>query len=116
MERTPLQRSTTTAQLRLLEKKRAELETPRPVGVGPDDGLANDLAGIRFVLRAALLAGGLTEAEREKMERSEREARDLLRRTVAGTGGAGGGGLDRDRAGARSAARLAGSGCHGSSR
>lgn len=76
---TPLQRGTITAQLRLLEEKRAELETPRPAGVGPDDGLANDLAGIRFVLRAALLAGGLDEAEREKLERREREARKLLR-------------------------------------
>jgi hypothetical protein len=65
-------------QFRLLEVKRAEVEDPRRRGGGPDDALANDLAGIRFVLRAALLAGGLTEAEREELERSEREARELL--------------------------------------
>ena len=48
-------------QLRLLKVKRAEVETPRPAGAGPEDGLANDLAGIRFVLRAALLSQGLTD-------------------------------------------------------
>ena len=78
-------------QLRLLQARKAEVEDLRRRGGGPDDGLANDLAGIRFVLRAALLAGGLTGAWREKVERSEREARDLFRRTVAGTGGAGDG-------------------------
>ena len=77
-------------QLRLLEAKRAEVEAP--AGAGPDDGLANDLAGIRFVLRAALLSQGLTDVGREELERPEHEARQLLRRAVAGTGEAGGGG------------------------
>ena len=66
-------------QLRLLQAKRAEVEDLRRRGGGPDDVLANDLAGIRFVLRAALLARGLTEAEREELERREREAEGLLR-------------------------------------
>ena len=70
-------------QLRLLEEKRAEVEALRQRGGGPDDALAKDLAGVRFVLRAALLADGLTEAKREELERSERVARELLRRTVA---------------------------------
>lgn len=78
-------------QLRLLEEKRGEIQAMHRRGAGPDDALANDLAGTRFVLRAALLAGGLTEAKREEPERSEHEARKLLRRVVTGTGGAGGG-------------------------
>ena len=84
-------------QLLLLEPKRAEVKALRLRGVGPDDGLANDLAGIGFVLRAALLTDGLTEAEREELERREREAWDLLRRVVAGTEGAGSGGAPRLR-------------------
>ena len=69
-------------QLRLLEARRVEVEALRPAGAEPDDGLANDLAGVRFVLLAALLAGGLTVAKREELERSEREARELLGRVV----------------------------------
>ena len=84
MERTPPQRSTIAAQLRLLEEKNAEVGTPRPVGARPNDALANDLAGIWLVLIAALLAGGLTEVRREKLERSECEARELFRRAAIG--------------------------------
>ena len=67
-------------QLELLEARRAGVEALRHFGAEPDDGLANDLAGVLLVLRAALLAGGLTSAERREMERSERAARELLRR------------------------------------
>ena len=66
------------AQLRLLEEKGAEVEALRRRGGGPDDVLADAPAGIGFVLRTALLAGGLTEAEREELERREREAKALL--------------------------------------
>ena len=82
MDRTPLQRRMIADQLRLLEARRVEVEALRPAGAEPDDGLANDLAGVRFVLLAALLAGGLTVAKREELERSEREARELLGRVV----------------------------------
>ena len=72
-------RGSLAGQLRLLEAKRAEVEALRRRGRRPDDGLANDLAGVLFVLRAALLADGLSTAERHGLKRREREARELLR-------------------------------------
>ena len=71
-------------QIRLLEAKRAEVEgLRRRRGKECDDELANDFAGIRFVLRAALLTSRLTVAERNGLERREREARELLREDTA---------------------------------
>ena len=65
-------------QLRLLEAKGGEVEGLRERGGRADEALANDLAGIRLVVSAALLAGGLGEVEREELGRREREARELF--------------------------------------
>ena len=81
-----------TGQLRLLEVKRGEVRTLRERGGSSSyvEALANDLVGIRLVLSAALLAGGIGEAERGELERCEREALELLRETwVLGSAGRG---------------------------
>ena len=63
----------------MLEAKRAEVGALRRRGGGLDDALANDLAGIRFVLRAAILSSEwLGVDHRNELERCEREARELL--------------------------------------
>lgn len=62
-------------QLRLLEVKRAEGQGLRRLGGEPNDDFADDLAGIRSVLRAALLFNGrLIGTERDESEQCEREA------------------------------------------
>ena len=65
-------------QLQLLAAKRGEVEVLRKREGRADEDLADDLAGIRLVLSAALLSQGLDEAERGELERREREARGLL--------------------------------------
>lgn len=73
-------RRTLAEQPELLEAKRAEVKALRQRGGGPDDSLTNDLAGVRSVLRAALLLGeALADVEQEKLENPEREALELLR-------------------------------------
>lgn len=72
-------------QLRLLGARREEVRTLRERGEGGSyrgEALANDLVGIRLVLSAALLFQGLAEAEREGLERLEREAREMLREAM----------------------------------
>ena len=73
-------------QLRLLDDKREEIRTLRERGGGRSpsriEALANDLVGIRLVLSAELLAGGLDEAERDGLQRREREARKLLQQVM----------------------------------
>lgn len=72
-------------QLRLLRTKGEEVRTLCGRGGGGSsrgEALANDLVGIRLVLNAALLTGGLGESEREELQRREREARELLREAV----------------------------------
>lgn len=68
-------------QLRLLEVKSEEVRNTRERSESAScvEAIANDLAGIRFVLTAALLAGDVGETEREDLERREREARESLR-------------------------------------
>ena len=67
-------------QIELIETRREEVLALRGRGGGDvGEDLTNDLVGARLVIRAALLAGGLTEIEREGLERSEREATALLR-------------------------------------
>ena len=61
-----------TGQLRLLDAKKEEVHALRERGGAGSScvkALANDLAGARFVLSAALLAGGLGKTEREDLER-----------------------------------------------
>lgn len=70
-------------QLDLLEAEKGEVEALREGGGRAREGLADDLVGIVFVLRAALLAGGLPEAERGVLEDFERTARDLLREILS---------------------------------
>ena len=67
-------------QLRLLEIGRRQVRALRERGGSPSrvEALANDLAGARFSVSAALLASGIGQAEREDLERREREARELL--------------------------------------
>lgn len=72
-------------QLLLLEQKKAEAREILDRGRGADEVLAheiaNDLAGIRFVIRAALnrCAPG---PRRDELEARELEARELLREVV----------------------------------
>lgn len=54
------------------------------------DAIANDLVGVRLVIRAALavpLPEGVTGAAREELLRQEREAGDLLRVVLLALGG-----------------------------
>lgn len=72
--------------LRLLDAKREGVHALRERGgESPScvEALVNDLVGIKLVVSAALLAGGIGEAKREDLERREREARELLRGTWA---------------------------------
>ena len=66
-------------QLELLKTKKVEVDALLASGGEVDQALADDLVGIVFVIRAALLSGSLSGVEREEVERSERTARELLR-------------------------------------
>ena len=71
-------------QIELIETRREEVLALRGLGVGDTgEALANDLVGARFVIRAALLAGGIADAEREGLARAEWEATALLREVLA---------------------------------
>lgn len=70
-------------QLELLKAKKGEVEALRRRGGRAREGLADDLVGVIFVFRAALLAGGFPEANRELLEGSERVARQLLREVLS---------------------------------
>lgn len=73
-------------QIQLLEDRRADVADGLKVGGRHDeilvDAVASDLVGVRLVIRAALAVPpprGALEAAREKLERREREAENLLR-------------------------------------
>ena len=78
-------------QLRLIEERRRDVaDLLMEPGVVRDealvDNVANDLAGARLVIRAALAApppGGISGAAREELRNREREAGDLLRAVLA---------------------------------
>lgn len=72
-------------QLLLLEEKKAEAQELLDRGNGNDEVLAheiaNDLAGIRFVIRAALNRSA-PGPRRDELEALELEAREMLREVV----------------------------------
>ena len=76
-------------QLRLLEERRADVAALLEPGGERDEAavdlMANDLVGVRLVLRASLLAPptGATGAARDELELREREASDLLGAVLA---------------------------------
>lgn len=69
-------------QLGLLEEKKREVPELLRRGDRPGQDIADELAGIRMVILAALLHFGGSEAERDELRLREREARALLREVM----------------------------------
>ncbi len=82
------------AQIELVEARRARVVALTEACGKYDetlvDAIANDLVGARLVIRAAFTApppGGVSGADREVLERHEREAGDLLHVVLDVVGG-----------------------------